>query len=251
MVGQDFKKNCVPTINKRVQEVEFGHRVTRKKLWLNIKHKLKRLQFAKTYSKFKTDQWKKVLFTDESPYRLTNSKGKQYVWRKQGEEFKQACLVPKFRENTSSIMVWGCITWNGPGPLHFCDGNVNGKHYKSNLEKNLPLAKKKLKLPKDFIFLQDNAPAHTAKLCQEFYKEKKLNLMPFPPNSPDLNPIENVWSHIENEIRYKPLNILEDLKKEVENAWNNMDKKIIQKCIESMPICLEAVKQAKGGSTKY
>ena len=75
--------------------------------------------------------------------------------------------------------------------------------------------------------------------------------MPFPPNSPDLNPIENVWSNIKNEIRYKPLNTLEDLKKEVENAWNNMDKKIIQKCIKSMLICFEAVKQAKGGSTKY
>ena len=76
------KKNSVPTINRRVQEVGFGHRVARKKPWLNIKHKFKKLQFAKTYSKFKTDQWKKVLFTDESPYKLINSKGKQYVWER-------------------------------------------------------------------------------------------------------------------------------------------------------------------------
>ena len=103
----------------RVQEAGFKHRIARKRPWLNSSHKNKKLQFAKDYYNFTVEDWKKVLFTDESPYKLTNSKGRRYVWRRKGEEFKEACLTPKFRENAKSKMVWWCIAWSGPGPSFF------------------------------------------------------------------------------------------------------------------------------------
>ena len=103
------------------------------------------------------------------------------MWRKDGEEYEEKVLTSKFRENTASVMVWGCVGWNGPGPLHFCEKNVNATYYRSILKKNLPKTKKQLKLPSDFHFLQDRTPPHTAKLMQAFLKRRKSALFLIPP----------------------------------------------------------------------
>ena len=46
----------------------------------------------------------------------------------------------------------------------------------------------------DFIFMQDNASIHKAELVMDYLKEENVNPLNWPPRSPDLNPIENIWS---------------------------------------------------------
>ena len=77
--------------------------------------------------------------------------------------------------------------------------------------------------------------------------------MIWPAQSPDLNPIEHLWTHLKKklaEYEQPPKEILE-LWERAEAEWNKIDKEVCQNLIESMPRRIEAVIGAKGGYTKY
>ena len=68
---------------------------------------------------------------------------------------------------------------------------------------------------KEFIFQQDNAPVHTSKLLKTFFKENDFELLPWPANSPDLNPIENIWGYISLELSKRNLKSVKDMKNKI------------------------------------
>ncbi|KAJ1571071.1 hypothetical protein NDA11_007531 [Ustilago hordei] len=130
-------------------------------------------------------------------------------------------------------MIWGCMTWAGLGLMVYIDDKLNSEHYIELLEEVLPSSILKWKNiqripPRDkLIFQQDNACPHTAKVTKEYLEEVKLNVLPWPEMSSDLNPIEHVW------------------------FWATFPKESVQALIKSMPRRLQAVRVAKGGHTKY
>lgn len=151
-------------------------------------------------------------------------------------------------------MVWGAITINGPGPLYFVEGTMKQDQYKKVLETvALPYFHEIGFWTSSFIFMQDGAPCHTAKSVKKFISDKNIPLLPWPGNSPDLNPIENVWHELKRLV-YKENNtnrqvLIENIKK----IWYEAPeiKACIKACIESMPRRIKAVKLVKGGNTKY
>ena len=102
------------------------------------------------------------------------------------------------------------------------------------------------------VFMQDGAPCHRAKIVTQFLKSKKIQILDWPGNSPDLNPIANLWTVLKNKVSERqPTNAktLEQAKKEV---WaREMTTEYCQSLEESMPKRLEAVIKAKGGPTKH
>jgi transposase len=104
------------------------------------------------------------------------------------------------------------------------------------------------------IFQQDNARPHTTQKIRDWFTEKKINCLEWPPQSPDLSPIENIWSFIKD--------FLNDHKKELTNneaIWNltqqcwfsNDLSNLIKKCYESLPNRIKEVIQNNGGPTCY
>ena len=103
-------------------------------------------------------------------------------------------------------MIWGCMTWAGLGLMVYIDDKLNSEHYIELLEEAVPGSILKWKNiqripPRDkLIFQQDNACPHTAKVTKEYLEEVKLNVLPWPAMSPDLNPIEHVWQQLKKQL---------------------------------------------------
>ncbi len=103
----------------------------------------------------------------------------------------------------------------------------------------------------DFIFQQDLAPAHTAKGTKSWFNDHGVTVLDWPANSPDLNPIENLWGIVKRKMRDTRPNNADDLKAAVKATWDSIPPQQCHKLITSMPRQIEAVIKAKGAPTKY
>ena len=107
--------------------------------------------------------------------------------------------------------------------------------------------------PADIIFHQDNDPKHTSEKGKTWFNDHGFDVMVWPANSPDLNPIEHLWDHVKRklgEYENAPNGILE-LWERVEKIWEEIPESVYQNLISSMPRRVEEVLKAKGGCTRY
>ena len=151
-------------------------------------------------------------------------------------------------------MIWGCMLWDGPGFACKIDGKMDGDLYVKILDEELTQSINYYGYTKDdIIFQQDNDPKHTCKKAKEWFDDHEYNVMVWPANSPDLNPIEHLWEHLKRQLagyEQSPKGVLE-LWERIEKEWNASPASTCQTLIESMPRRVEAVLKAKGGYTKY
>ncbi|MCM0158344.1 transposase [Candidatus Nardonella dryophthoridicola] len=90
-------------------------------------------------------------------------------------------------------------------------------------------------MPLRFVFQQDNDPKHTSRLVQEWFQENNVQVLQWPAQSPDLNPIENLWEEVERQIRTMTFPNKQTLIDKINEVWTNMPIVIIQNLISSMP----------------
>ncbi len=103
----------------------------------------------------------------------------------------------------------------------------------------------------DFIFQQDLAPAHTAKSTKSWLNDHGVGVLDWSANSPDLNPIDNLWGIVKRKMRNKRSKNADELKATVKETWASIPPQQCHKLITSMPRRIEAVIKAKGAPTKY
>ncbi len=104
-------------------------------------------------------------------------------------------------------------------------------------------------------FQQDNAPCNKAQIISDWFLEhdNEFTLLKWPPQSPDLNPIEHFWDVVEREIRImdvQPTN-LQQLCDAIISIWTKISEEFFQHLVESMPQRIKAVLKAKGGPNWY
>ncbi len=109
-------------------------------------------------------------------------------------------------------MIWAAMSSAGVGPLCFLKSTVNAAIYQEILEHFMLPSADKLYGDADFIFQQDLAPAHTAKGTKSWFNDHGVTVLDWPVNSPDLNPIENLWSIVKRKMRDTRPNNADDLK---------------------------------------
>ena len=100
-------------------------------------------------------------------------------------------------------MVWGCFSAYGTGKLHIIEGRLNGKMYRDFLDKNLLPSARMTKMKRGWTFQQENDSKHTAKETLNWFQGKKIKLLEWPGQSPDLHPTENLWKELQIRVHRK------------------------------------------------
>ncbi len=123
---------------------------------------------------------------------------------------------------TQSVMIWAAMSSAGVGPLCLLKSTVNAAIYQDILEHFMLPSADKLYRNANFIFQQDLAPAHTAKGTKSWFNDHGVTVLDWPANSPDLNPIENLWSIVKRKMRDTRPNNAEELKAAIKATWASL-----------------------------
>lgn len=176
-----------------------------------------------------------------------------FVRRRVGEKYQEDCII-KTVKHPQKVMIWSVISGKGLGRLYVVQGTMNQHQYKTVLETRLlPQLKEWFPNGQRKIFMQDGAPCHTARSIKRFLDEQRVPVLDWCGNSPDMNPIENVWDCLKAELGKEEITSKPKLIERIIYHWHHNEnlKERAMRCIESMPRRIQALIAAKGGSTKY
>lgn len=241
------------TIDRRLQEAGLFGRIARHKRDYTEAQLLKRLAFAEGYKDWTYAQWSKVLFSDEKIFWGKGFCGQTWVRREKGTALHPENCVNK-TAHPVKVNVWTCFSAAGQGYMHIFNDNLDAVLMKRILDDNLiPSAKLHFSFdpPEQWYFLHDNDKKFKSHLVQNFLHTNGITTIDFPPYSPDLNPIENLWATLAREVEQKQCDTMEELQEEIVAVWDKADKEHMRELVRSMPVRCAAVIEAEGWHTKY
>jgi DDE superfamily endonuclease/Transposase len=242
------------TVRRTLKDASFKAYTKKKKPFLSAAHRRKRLAFAQKYREWTVEDWKRVIWSDETKINRIGSDGKQWIWKQKGQGLVEREVQGTVKFGGGNIMVWGCMGWNGVGQLAEVVGRMDAKQYVDILNDHLLPSMEDSGIPlEDIIFQQDGDSKHRSGKTMEWMDDNGISLLNWPPQSPDLNPIEHLWGHIKKELsKYPtPAKGVWELWERIAKVWNSIEPEVCQNLIESMPRRVDAVIKAKGGHTKY
>lgn len=242
-------KASLATVKRVIQNAKHLKRLKlQKKPPLNPLRKEHRLKFAENYMTWK-DEWKRVVFSDEKKFNLDGPDGFNYYFH---DLRKEKLYLEQNHSCAGGVMVWGAISYYGTVELQFLSTKMNAVNYKGVLEKAFPLFND-IFGPISWTFQHDNAPIHTARLVKQWIDGQNVGLLQWPPYSPDLNIIENVWGFLSRKV-YESGRQFEnknDLIAAIQEAWSEINLNYLAKLYDSMPKRIFEIILNKGGSTHY
>ena len=217
--------------------------IARKKPLVNRTNQGKWLRFARDHQKLMTEQWARVLFSDESKFKMYSSDCKIYISCRSSEEFYPWCTAGTVKGRGGSVMVW---SWP------YCENQWHWNHPQLHGRPGDPFKGLCWQEPaSELDFPTWYAPIHTSWHTKNWFDHEKMTVLDWPPTSPNLNSIENLWVDINKAFKtQRPAN-LNDLWTTIEAALKNITMDRSQKLIESMSRRCAAVISNKGYATKY
>lgn len=232
----------------------------------------KRLAFAKANI---NRDWSKVMITDRCkfPFRNPGCKVKRVRWTLKSKKHESGAYTPT---HPSVLNVYAGITQHGVTKMHPVTGtthlvtdflnkagkdsrNITAAEYRHVLTKTLLPEGKRIfgqKGETQWVFQQDGDPAHGAfkPVLREFNRNSGNTvqlLEHWPPNSPDLSPIENVWGWVQAEVAEQGCKTYPEFEAAVQEAFRKIPIAKLEKLMKSIPKRLERVIQTNGGKCGY
>ena len=216
---------------------------------LTDKHKQRRIEFA---MKYRRQNWDKVIFSDKTTIQMFRNT--QKVFYKAGTKPPQKPMV----KHPYKVHVWGAFSIKGRIGFLMFTGIMDGAFYREILNENLFENADSI-MRRGWVFQQDNDLKHSAKETKKLLTDRCPNMLDWPSNSPDLNPIENLWSILKRQVE-KGVNKLVAEKKSVtveifcetiQQEWDKIEPEIFVNLIRSMPTRLEQIIEHNGNKINY
>jgi transposase len=240
------------TVQRRLQkDLNMRSKVAALKPMLTSVMKKKRMLFCKKYKDWTPAQWEKVMFSDESTFRVVRAT-RSLVRRPSGSNRFNSKFTVKTVKHPASVMFWGCFSGTGGrGGIYPLPQNttMNSERYQHVLENHLV---EFMRFHRATHFLHDGAPCHASKRIKNFLADQPFEVLDWPGNSPDLNPIENCWNFMKEKLKTKDTGSIPKLIFEVKKLWTTgLPKEYLKKLSDSMPQRIKDVLAVKGDSSGY
>ncbi|MBW0528663.1 hypothetical protein O181_068378 [Austropuccinia psidii MF-1] len=161
----------------------------------------RRLEFARAHLHWTINDWSRVIWTDKSSFELGEPVTQKRVWRTPEQKYDLDSMAVNHRSGRRSMMIWGAIC----GPIQseliiMPPGQRRAVDFIDNIYEPglLPFMDELVEVGvaanrEELTLMEDGAPIHTALASQQWRQDHKIQKFAWPPNSPDLNPIENLW----------------------------------------------------------
>jgi hypothetical protein len=233
------------TVNRIRQSLHYRFQSPRQQPFLTEKQMEKRIEFATAQLKGPINWSSNVILSDESRFGLEDDS--QRIWVKRGtynkQSFRQKSKVAK------SIMVWGAISKGWRSPLVVITGNLNSQGYIDLLDENKIFQQLDDHFgKKQYYFEQDGAPPHRSKLSVTWIEERANLISQWPPNSPDLTGIENIWAIMKQKISGYEVQSITELKEHLQREWWAIPQTTIDAILASTPQRFQLVINENGRS---
>lgn len=239
------------TVRRRLHEAGIHCRKPARKLKLTARHKLQRLQFAERYLNF---DFSNVIFADEKTFK-SSQHGRITLWRINNTRYQEEHLIENRSSGRISVGLWGWMNKSGPGELIEIGGRLNAEGYKDILQDVLlPTAQIVLPDMAPLHFIHDNCSIHMARVCRAWFRDNADHIVeiPFPPKSPDLNPIENLWGLMVQAWDESTPRTRENLLNHAIEIWEDFrGRDTCANMVNSMRERLQNVIDANGGHTRF
>lgn len=184
-----------PTITSVLKKNGLRCRTAATQTKLTEQHCAKRIAFCRTLlEEWDDDKLRSIIFSDEKTF-CSDVSWRSKVYRPDNCRHVAKYVQRTARSGRITNYYWGAIGCDGPvTDLVRIEGKFNASKYMSVIRSHVIPMMDRFEQP--CIFMQDNSPVHKAGRVMSLLSRQQFEVMEWPPLSPDLNPIENVWSHM-------------------------------------------------------